>query len=191
MMVRRETEFEFETARRPRAGYRTRVAGTEAMTRSNPYDLGLDRNQANFVALSPLSFLERTASVYPDHTALIYGALRRPRRYGGRDAPQCAGDARGALWCSDERRGAQYTEHPSRLRNHCVHVAAWRRARAADRPRILPGGRKGARAERRRAPAGDRGAGRAGAGGQGARPARLRDVPGRRRPGLRLAAAGR
>jgi len=77
MMVRRETEFEFEPARRPRAGYRTRVAGTEAMTRSNPYDLGLDRNQANFVALSPLSFLERTASVYPDHTALIYGALRQ------------------------------------------------------------------------------------------------------------------
>ena len=41
-----QTEFEFEPARRPRAGYRTRVAGTEAMTRSNPYDLGLDRNQA-------------------------------------------------------------------------------------------------------------------------------------------------
>jgi fatty-acyl-CoA synthase len=43
------------------------------MSRSSAYDVGLDRNQANFVALSPLSFLERTAGVYPDHAALIYG----------------------------------------------------------------------------------------------------------------------
>jgi fatty-acyl-CoA synthase len=47
------------------------------MTRSNPYDVGLDRNQANFVPLSPLSFIERTAAVFPDHLALIYGPLRR------------------------------------------------------------------------------------------------------------------
>ena len=36
------------------------------MTRSNPYEFGLDKNEANFVALSPLSYIERTASVYPD-----------------------------------------------------------------------------------------------------------------------------
>jgi len=61
------------------------------MARSNSYDLGLDRNPANFVALSPLSFIERTASVYPDRLALIYGARRqswattyeRCRRLGG------------------------------------------------------------------------------------------------------------
>ncbi len=47
------------------------------MGRSNAYDEGLDRNQANFVALSPLSFIERTAAVYPDHVALIYGARRQ------------------------------------------------------------------------------------------------------------------
>jgi fatty-acyl-CoA synthase len=47
------------------------------MTRSSPYDIGLDRNQANFVPLSPLSFIERTAGVYPDRTALIYGAMRQ------------------------------------------------------------------------------------------------------------------
>ena len=50
------------------------------MTRSNPYELGLDKNQANFVALSPLSFLERSASVYPDRTAVIYGSRRQTWR---------------------------------------------------------------------------------------------------------------
>ena len=43
----------------------------------NVYDDGLERNAANFVALSPLSFLERAAAVYPQRTALIYGARRQ------------------------------------------------------------------------------------------------------------------
>ncbi|MEQ9490663.1 MAG: acyl-CoA synthetase [Alphaproteobacteria bacterium] len=44
---------------------------------SNPYNIGLDRNPANYQPLTPLTFLERTASVYPDHTAIIHGPLRR------------------------------------------------------------------------------------------------------------------
>jgi fatty-acyl-CoA synthase len=47
------------------------------MTRSNPYDVGLERNQANFVPLSPLSFIERTAIVFPERIAIIYGTLRQ------------------------------------------------------------------------------------------------------------------
>ena len=43
-----------------------------------PYDIDLDRNPANFQPLTPLTFLERAASVFPDHTAVIHGALRRP-----------------------------------------------------------------------------------------------------------------
>ncbi len=39
---------------------------------SNPYDIGLDRNAANFVPLSPLSFLFRTAAVYPNHPSAVY-----------------------------------------------------------------------------------------------------------------------
>jgi fatty-acyl-CoA synthase len=42
-----------------------------------PYDIDLDRNAANFQPLTPLSFLARAASVFPDHTAVIHGALRR------------------------------------------------------------------------------------------------------------------
>jgi fatty-acyl-CoA synthase len=40
----------------------------------NPYESGLDRNAANFAALTPLSFLERAASVYPEKIAVIHGA---------------------------------------------------------------------------------------------------------------------
>jgi len=35
----------------------------------------LEKNQANYVALSPISFLHRTADIYPDHLALIYNDL--------------------------------------------------------------------------------------------------------------------
>ena len=47
------------------------------MAQTNLYELGLDKNAANFVALSPLSFIERAALVYPHRTALIHGALRQ------------------------------------------------------------------------------------------------------------------
>jgi len=38
----------------------------------NQYDIGLDKTQANFVALTPLSFLARTAAIYPDHVSAVY-----------------------------------------------------------------------------------------------------------------------
>lgn len=43
----------------------------------NPYNTGLDRNPANHQPLTPLTFLERAASVFPDHIAMVHGALRR------------------------------------------------------------------------------------------------------------------
>ncbi len=42
-----------------------------------PYDIDLDRNPANFQPLTPLSLLERAASVFPHQTAIIHGTLRR------------------------------------------------------------------------------------------------------------------
>ena len=45
-----------------------------------PYDIDLDRNPANYQPLTPLGFLERAAAVFPDHTAIIHGALRRSYR---------------------------------------------------------------------------------------------------------------
>jgi fatty-acyl-CoA synthase len=42
-----------------------------------PYDIDLDRNPANYQPLTPLTFLERAAAVYPDHTAIVHGDMRR------------------------------------------------------------------------------------------------------------------
>ncbi len=44
------------------------------------YSVGLDKTAANHAALTPLGFLARTASVHPDRTAVIHGAVRRTWR---------------------------------------------------------------------------------------------------------------
>jgi len=36
------------------------------------YDIGLAKNPANYVPLTPLSFLARSAAVYPDHVSAVY-----------------------------------------------------------------------------------------------------------------------
>jgi fatty-acyl-CoA synthase len=41
------------------------------------YDQGLPQTPANFVPLSPLSFIARTAGVYPLRSAVVHGALTR------------------------------------------------------------------------------------------------------------------
>ncbi|MBS4006494.1 MAG: acyl-CoA synthetase [Afipia sp.] len=40
------------------------------------YSTGLDKTAANYVPLSPLSFLARSASVYPNHTSAVYEGRR-------------------------------------------------------------------------------------------------------------------
>jgi len=40
--------------------------------RQSQYDIGLDKTPANHVPLTPLSFLARSAAVYPDHVSTVY-----------------------------------------------------------------------------------------------------------------------
>ncbi|MFN2646920.1 MAG: AMP-binding protein, partial [Burkholderiales bacterium] len=40
------------------------------------FDHNLDKNPANYAALTPLSFLERAATVYPQRASVIHGAER-------------------------------------------------------------------------------------------------------------------
>jgi fatty-acyl-CoA synthase len=42
----------------------------------NPYETDLDRNAANYVPLTPLSFLPRTAGTFPEHAAVVHGDRR-------------------------------------------------------------------------------------------------------------------
>src|ERR1700724_2251235 len=53
-----------------------RVGAEPGMTEKTAYDIDLDRNPANFQPLTPLSFLERAAAVFPDHIAIIHGARK-------------------------------------------------------------------------------------------------------------------
>jgi fatty-acyl-CoA synthase len=40
------------------------------------YDVGLDKNAANYTSLSPLSFIAWSADVYPERSSIIHGARR-------------------------------------------------------------------------------------------------------------------
>jgi len=62
---------------RPRGG---------TLVRTDPYEQDLGRNAANYAPLTPLSFLARTAGIWPDRTAIVHG----PRRYTwGQHAQRC------------------------------------------------------------------------------------------------------
>ena len=66
------------------AGSRRRAARPHARTAHpmkahlthSPYDKDLDRNPANYQALTPITFLERAAKVFPQRVAIIHGNAR-------------------------------------------------------------------------------------------------------------------
>lgn len=47
------------------------------MNKHNIYNIGLEKTPANYESLSPLSFLERAANVYPDYTATVHGDIHK------------------------------------------------------------------------------------------------------------------
>ena len=47
---------------------------------TNPYARDLEKNAANYTPLSPLSFLARTATVYPERIGVVHGGLKRTWR---------------------------------------------------------------------------------------------------------------
>jgi len=47
------------------------------VNRNQLYTNDLDKSAANFTPLSPLTFIERAAAVYPNRTAVVYGDIRR------------------------------------------------------------------------------------------------------------------
>src|SRR5215471_2131205 len=60
---------------------------------ANPYEIGLDKNPANHVPLSPIGFLLRSAAVYPDRLAVAHGT----RRYSWRQTLERCRRLAGAL----------------------------------------------------------------------------------------------
>ena len=67
---------------------------------ANKFDLGLERNPANFQALTPIRLLDRAADVFPDRTAVIDGN----RRVTWADyAQRCRSLARGLIGAGIQR----------------------------------------------------------------------------------------
>ena len=103
--------------------------------KQNQYNIGLDKTPANFVALTPLSFLARTAAIYPDHISTVYEGrvftwsqtYARCRRFASYLASRNIGHGdtvaamlpnipamNEAAFCgADGRRGAQRAQHPA------------------------------------------------------------------------------
>lgn len=46
------------------------------MASTNIYATGLDKTPANYVPISPLTFVERAAATFPQHTSLVHGTRR-------------------------------------------------------------------------------------------------------------------
>lgn len=44
---------------------------------TSAFETNLDKNQANYSALTPITFIERAASVFPQRTATVHGEIRR------------------------------------------------------------------------------------------------------------------
>jgi fatty-acyl-CoA synthase len=72
-----------------------------ASERTNPYETGLDKNPANYVPLSPTSFLRRAAAVYPNRIAVVHGE----RRYSWRQTLERCRRLAGALAVHGVGRG--------------------------------------------------------------------------------------
>ena len=115
----------------PLLTFARRVRSMGVMT---DYQQGLGKTPANSAPLTPISFLQRAAAVYPDKIAVIHGArtipatatfhdapaaclrARRPRhrqgRHRGDHGAQRAGHAGSALRRAHAGRGAQRPQHP-------------------------------------------------------------------------------
>lgn len=61
------------------------------MSSPNIYEQGLDKNKANYTPLTPLTFIERTAYIYPDRLAVVHGARRYTWGESFARAPPCVG----------------------------------------------------------------------------------------------------
>ena len=112
---------------------------------TNPYETNLDRNLANYTQLSPLSFIRRTASVYPDRTAIVHVGHPRVRDLGA----GVVVDVR-TLFCCANESGARNSLDRRKVRLAATTNRAIRRAvdhldRAPLQLRLISNG--GARSE--------------------------------------------
>ena len=89
--------------------------------RPSPYEFDLDRNPANYSPLTPIGFLERSASIYPDRTSMVHGSRRYTWR---RPMPAAAASHRaspraGSAAATPSRSWRPTFPPPTRRRSRC------------------------------------------------------------------------
>ena len=106
---------------------------------ASPYDIGLEKNRANFAPLTPLHFLDWSALACPQRTAVIYMDRRftwaethaRCRRLasalvqrgiGGCDALEYTRDVRASVRRTNGRRRAQHAQRAARCSDHRLYA---------------------------------------------------------------------
>ncbi len=122
---------------------------------NSPFNQQLDRNGANFAALTPLSHIERSASIYPDRLAIVHGDLRQTWAQPTRALPSARpapckqhgigkGDTVAVMLPNTppmveahfgipmSGRRAQHAQHPPRRRSAGLHARP-RRGQGRDR----------------------------------------------------------
>src|SRR3954452_3266608 len=85
----------------------------------SPYDTDLDRNPANSQPLTPLTLLERAASVFPDQLAIVHGPLRRTYREFYARSRQLASALRKRGIGKGDTVSAVLANTPAMLECHC------------------------------------------------------------------------
>lgn len=74
------TQRKSKTSTRAKAAAKPGNTKIKTVPALHPYDRDLGPNAANYRPLTPLTFLERTASAFPDHIAYVHGDLSRTYR---------------------------------------------------------------------------------------------------------------
>ena len=85
----------------------------------NIYEQGLDKTAANFVALSPTSFVERSAEVFGDLEAVVHGR----RRYTWRETRDRAARLAAALASFGVGRGTTRCRRSMRFSTRSTPVS--------------------------------------------------------------------
>ena len=144
----------------------------------NPYEDGLDKNAANFVPLSPLSFIrphegclsgpsgghlrftpvQLEAGLRTHRPPWQRACQSRPwrRRHRIRHRGQHAGTLRDAFRRSDERSGSQHDQHAPRSEHHRLYSRARRRQGPDHGHAIFSRGQRRSRKARQAGPSGHR-----------------------------------
>ena len=77
------------------------------MSQISSFEENLPKNQANYSPLTPLSFLTRTAEVFPERTAVIHGEIKPSTLWESLEDVRDSNGRRGGVSFGSLRNGVE------------------------------------------------------------------------------------